>query len=155
MTRVYGAIVGRILDACLPGAGLTIDGRLAVGLSLVSVSVLAVSMGLVAALVGQPFAGAVLPFAAVLYVGLIAIAQAVRWWYARRARFDPAAVRRQARVAVAAWMRDDTATAQREARALLKQAPDEPGVWRLWARITGDAKAARQAERLELERLLG
>lgn len=138
-------------DAVLPGAGLTIQGRLAWGVPLLACAVPVQAALLFALAFGGAVGGWLVPRALVAWAVLAAAALAVRWLLRRAERGDPAEAVRLARAVSRAWLRGEGEAAAL-ARRLLRAAPAEPQAWRLAALVLDDPRAARRAESLARRR---
>ena len=138
------------LNLALPGAGLLIAGRLAVGLLLLVpvIILLALILGTLAVFTR----GAAWPIVgtfATCYAVLAALAGGLWWWFAQRERFDPAAVRALHRESATAYLQGKRDVALTKAKALVIAAPEESGAWRFLALVAADAgdhPTARRAE---------
>jgi len=145
------------LDAVLPGAGLVVRGRLAVGLPCLVAAVLVIAGVVLAQLV--LIRGSATPVTLSLigvYVVLIAVAVTVQ--VLGRPPATPAAelIRTRHRSIAAAWLRGEATVALEGARELSRLAAGEPGAWRLVELIASRSgekqeaqRAARRAQRLE------
>lgn len=139
------------VDLVMPGASLTVAGRLGWGLPLLVLAVLNAALLLAALLLAAVLGGGFLaawawPRCATVHLLLAGAALILRWRAARRAP-DPARLRALARAASAAWLRGEAVAATR-ARELVRAAPDEPQAWQLHALITGERRSLARAEAL-------
>ena len=141
-----------IADALLPGSGLIVEGRLAVGALLLLPAIVVLAALAVALVVGGALAADVWPQALPSYVLLGAIALLMRWRYTRLARIDPVRARELARAAAKAWLRGQDAEAIASAKQLVRAAPELPNAWRMLALVSNDPKAERQAQSIEARR---
>ncbi len=139
-----------LLNLLVPGAGLLVAGRVAIGAALLLPAILVAAVaGLAAGVLARPLAVPVLLGCLSAWLVLAAVAGGIWWWWARRCAIDPVHVRALHREAAGAWLRGD-GSALAAARRLADAAPEEPGAWRLLALIArdqGDVRTGRAAER--------
>ena len=141
-----------------PGCGLVLRDRLLAGGVLVGAATLALAAAVLAPLIASSaFLGQLLLISGAGYGLCAAIAGALWWWWERPSPLNREAVLTHHRLAAAAWLRDDHATARSEAAAVCAAAPGMAGSWHLLAMVeqaAGDSAAARRAhaKALELER---
>jgi hypothetical protein len=138
-----------LMNAVFPGSLLVVRGPVLAGTILLALAVAALSAGIIGTVIALPTLRAA---GAGAYL-LLAVAASLVIWFRIRPAADPAAWRRLHATAAAAWLRDDHTAALAAAGALTRQAPAEPGAWRLLALVAADrvvaANALRRAERLE------
>lgn len=145
------------LDMVLPGAGLVVRGRLAVGLPCLVAAVLTIASAILAQLV--LIRGNVTPVMLSLigfYAVLIAIAVITHILGRPPATPPVEFIRSRHRAIASAWLRGEASVALEGARELSRLASGEPGAWRLVELIASRSgekqeaqRAARRALRLE------
>lgn len=146
-----------LLNAVIPGAGLVMRDRLAIGLSLLVIALLAVAMVVAGWVLGTPaFAGRISLAAAAGYAVVALLAVVVWWVWERGGPVDAQLLKRGHDEIAAAYLRGDYTLALTAARRLVASAPRHAGCWRLLALVAQGAgitaeseRAGQRAERIE------
>jgi len=137
-----------LVNLVLPGSGLVLRDRLAVGTLLLLAALLALVVVGTAGLIATPaFADELRLIAGGVYL-LAALLAAGGWaLWERRVTVDERALLETYRAAAAAYLRDEAAAID-HARRLCRRAPSLPGAWRLLelvATARGERALARSA----------
>jgi hypothetical protein len=150
-----------LLDLLLPGAGLTLRGRLVPGLICLVLAVINVSTVILGRiLLASALAAQATWWGISVYVLAGLSAAGMHLWIGRqRAQVDEATLRQEHRRIAAAFLTDRGQEALLGARSLAQRAKREPGAWRLLELVANRngqaqeaAKAGKRAQSLERER---